>query len=69
LAEQIKGRANAIAGAEIVTEVRTWTAPGKVEQTTRPTAREPVVRATAEDPMEAFDGARRAWRKRRSTRP
>lgn len=70
LAGEIKSRANGLIGRAAVTEVRVWTGPGKI---TRASARRsgdpPPARPSREreaDPMEAFERARTAWRRRRS---
>ena len=68
LAGEIKGRANALAGAEIVREVRVWTGPGEVTRaTSRPGsgaqggADGPSRNDVPDDLPEAFERARRAW--------
>lgn len=76
LATEIRARANAMAGAEVVREVRVWTGPGEVVRAT-PTppaggqdrARGEVGAATAEDLAGAFERARQAWVRRRSQKP
>ena len=79
LVEEIKTRANEIAGSEVVREIRVWTGPGRVTQTTpRPaggvhsgsaegTQVDPP-EATPENLEKAFEKARRAWVRRRSDR-
>jgi hypothetical protein len=72
LAAEIVARANAIAGAETVREVRVWTGPGEVVRATStdgPGLQDGSEREVAKDLPEAFERARRAWAKRRSERP
>ena len=75
LAAEIRARANALTGAEVVREVRVWTGPGPVTRATgRATARaqdgsdgDPGTQPPADLP-EAFERARRAWARRGSQR-
>jgi predicted nucleic acid-binding Zn ribbon protein len=73
LADEIKRRANETVGRELVDEVRVWTGPGPIERRRHDPARAaPAAPAglTAEapaDPEEAFERARRAWLRRRSS--
>lgn len=76
LGDEIRTRANAIVGHELVREVRVWTGPGRVARRT------PGIEGVRVDPSkppedadarhqglaEAFEGARRAWAARRSDR-
>lgn len=83
LGGEIKARANALVGTEVVREVRVWTGPGAVSHATRPApaGRVDDVRGDApadrpgDDPpvgpgdvLSAFDRARAAWVRRRSKR-
>ena len=70
LGQEIKRAANQVAGVELVSEVRVWTAPGSIEgpnraapdlRPTHPTAPPEVGRA---DPETAFERARQAWERR-----
>jgi len=75
LATEIRTRANALAGADVVREVRVWTGPGRVAGATQEGSR-----ATQDgsdgttdiqpprDLPEALDRARRAWARRRTTK-
>jgi predicted nucleic acid-binding Zn ribbon protein len=71
LGTEIKTRANASRGAELVMEVRVWTSPGRAstagasEGGGRPSRR---VRTAPRDAFEALARARRAWATRRSGR-
>jgi hypothetical protein len=74
LREQVMAAANELLGSRIVTEVQVWTAPGPIRKR-RPTpsrsggdriSGEGPPRATTEEPQEAFERARAAWRRRRS---
>jgi predicted nucleic acid-binding Zn ribbon protein len=77
LAAEIKARANAITGSEIVTEVRVWTGPGEVARATPDPAQKPhdgsgtdaqeqPQEASPENLEKAFLRARGAWARRRS---
>jgi hypothetical protein len=73
LASEIKARANALSGTDVVRELRVWTGPGPVARTTVGTYPEPqdgVSHDLADDPPAdletAFDRARRAWARKRS---
>lgn len=77
LAVEIKTRANALAGAEVVREVRVWTGPGAVARTTPGPGRrtqdgvgsgppEHLLEASPENLEKAFERARRAWVRKRS---
>jgi predicted nucleic acid-binding Zn ribbon protein len=67
LAADIRARANELIGNQSVIEVRVWTGPGAIKPLQRaaeqPEERE---RTPADDPAEAFERARNAWRKWRS---
>lgn len=68
LGDEIRQRANAISGRELVTDVRVWTGPGPLlpePDSTRPRPPDRTERAVPDDPLEAFDRARRAWLRRR----
>jgi hypothetical protein len=74
LAADIKTRANALIGRQSVLEVRVWTGPGRIRSGAKgsvedsgTTTGKPPRRPPAEDPLEAFERAREAWRRRRST--
>ena len=84
LADEIRARANDVAGAEIVREVRVWTGPGPVTSVTRrapeaslydhtPGASAGASRdgekGASEDVATAFHRARAAWAKRRAKGP
>jgi len=73
LAADIRTRANSLIGREAVVEVRVWTGPGRVGGTTKraataakTTPSAPDKRPPASDPLEAFERARAAWRRRHS---
>ncbi|MGH2779402.1 MAG: DUF721 domain-containing protein [Actinomycetota bacterium] len=70
LAGEIKSRANELAGRKAVTEVRVWTGPGDVVRAAPSEAMDhnenKRAGASPPDPMEAFERARTAWRRRRS---
>jgi predicted nucleic acid-binding Zn ribbon protein len=73
LAAEIRARANALAGAEVVREVRVWTGPGPVAGATQkgPSRSQdgsdgPSGIDAPADLPEAFARARRAWARRRS---
>lgn len=73
LTSEIRSRANAIAGADVVREVRIWTGPGEVVRTTvRPSkeAQDGPDAEAADDPPEdlptAFERAHEAWARRRA---
>jgi predicted nucleic acid-binding Zn ribbon protein len=79
LATEIKTRANAMTGSEVVREVRVWTGPGAVARATprpipeaqdglAPEASDPASGGSPEDLEKAFLRARRAWARRRSNR-
>ena len=75
LAAEIRARANALAGSDVVREVRVWTGPGKVtgatQEGSRATQDGPDGTADRQPPgdlPEAFERARRAWARRRATR-
>ena len=72
LATEIKDRANAAAGSDVVREVRVWTGPGAVARATpKPDQRtqdggrtgspQPAREASPENLEKAFERARRAW--------
>jgi len=73
LAADIKSRANALIGRQSVLEVRVWTGPGRIRT---PRKRDPKLSGAvgdkppsgppAEDPLEAFERAHQAWRRRHS---
>ncbi|HEX2196023.1 MAG TPA: DUF721 domain-containing protein [Actinomycetota bacterium] len=72
LADEIRGRANAVTGRSLVSEVRVWTgpAPARAESPpaaggAAPEAADAAGREPATDPAEALERARRAWAKRR----
>lgn len=73
LAADIKTRANSLIGREAVVQVRVWTGPGLLGGTTKSAAtadtttpEPPEKRPSATDPLEAFERARAAWRRRHS---
>ena len=79
LATEIKERANAMAGSDVVREVRVWTGPGAVARTTpKPDQRtedgtgsgapQPAQEASPENLEKAFERARRAWLRRTAGR-
>ncbi len=75
LATEILQRANDIAGREIVREVRVWTGPGLVRQTTRAASEEGLdgraddgARDDPKDLATALARARDAWLRRTSKR-
>ncbi|MGH2754999.1 MAG: DUF721 domain-containing protein [Actinomycetota bacterium] len=76
LGAEISRRANAIAGTPVVTEVRVWTGPGRIERPgSRPSGvpprddpgpdREPVGTGPQKEPLVALKRAREAWARRR----
>lgn len=72
LAAEIRSRANALAGSEIVREVRVWTGPGKVTTATprgssrsQDQGRERPPEDPPDDLPQALERARRAWARRR----
>lgn len=73
LADEIKGRANALLGREAVSQVRIWSGPSKKprEGSSRPpreTAGEdpvPTEKDVPADPLSALERAHRAWSSRR----
>ena len=72
LGGEIRSRANALAGRELVREVRVWTGPGEVVPATPEVSSRPqdeLARATGEgtssDVFTAFERARAAWARRR----
>ncbi|MEA2517103.1 MAG: hypothetical protein QOG16_941 [Actinomycetota bacterium] len=76
LGGEIKARANAMAGVEVVREVRVWTGPGEVVRATpkvplSPQDRPPETtdRDAPGDVFTAFERARAAWARRRSRNP
>ena len=76
LAAEIRSRANALAGSEIVREVRVWTGPGKVTGATSgasPASQDGGHDRGPEDPPadlpEALERARQAWARRRGHKP
>lgn len=76
LASEIVTRANAIAGADVVREVRIWTGPGEVVRATAggsPGGQNDPDPAAGSDPPEdlpeAFERARNAWARRGSKKP
>lgn len=73
LADEIKTRANRVAGRALVSEVRVWTSPEPIRTSrteppsTRPSDRDGGPGPDVEgDPDAALARAREAWRKRRS---
>ena len=67
LREEIRRRANAFLGDEVIDEVRVWTGPGRPRRQKDGLRREgarPDLRPVATHPAEAFERARRAWGKR-----
>jgi predicted nucleic acid-binding Zn ribbon protein len=66
---EIRRRANAYLGSDVIAEVRVWTGPGRPPAASAAPAptREPVKpeRARPTDPREAFARARAAWLERR----
>jgi len=71
LADEIKERANEIAGSPLVGEVRVWSGPGAIGRSERASrgAHEPAPgepRGQHEDPVEAFEAAHEAWARRRA---
>jgi predicted nucleic acid-binding Zn ribbon protein len=70
LAGEIKTRANDLVGRTAVTDVRVWTGPGRVVRPNPKVSQDHVnverVDEAATDPMEAFERAHTAWRRRRS---
>ena len=72
LVEEIRSRANAVTGRQLVTEVRVWTGPRPASRgsstgaadTAGGGAEEPAKERPA-DPAEALERARRAWARRR----
>jgi hypothetical protein len=76
---EIARRANAVAGAEVVTEVRVWTGPGAIRRAVLEEGRvsQPVDRGladetsevSADEPLAALGRARAAWVRRRSQGP
>ena len=70
LAGDIKSRANELVGRKAVTDVRVWTGPGDVVRAAPKEAMDNGEKeragASPPDPMEAFERARTAWRRRRS---
>ena len=70
LGQEIKRAANQVAGRELVSEVRVWTAPGSIDGPARvaPDLRRTEVRSTSErdqlDPETALERARKAWERR-----
>ena len=72
LAAEIRARANALAGADVVRDVRVWTGPGPVAGTTsgvasrsQDQARDGALEDLPADLPEALERARRAWTRRR----
>ncbi|CAN5560086.1 hypothetical protein BH24ACT26_BH24ACT26_00240 [soil metagenome] len=71
LREEIRRRANASMGMELIAEVRVWTGPGSVAS---PSEKRPAsstrqgLRAAPRDPIEALERARSAWARRMSSR-
>ena len=70
LGQEIKRAANQVAGRELVSEVRVWTAPGSIDG---PGPAAPDLRRTQErppseggqlDPETALERARKAWERR-----
>ncbi len=72
LADEIKERANRVAGADLVAEVRVWSGPGTVRRSSSGHAEAPGAARDQpsenrhEDPIEAFDAAHEAWARRRA---
>lgn len=68
LAEEIKTRANSVAGRQVVRDVRVWTGPEpfvpKVSPEGRRRGPDPQERPEREGPEEALIAAREAWAKR-----
>lgn len=68
LADEIRRRANEVAGAEVVTEVRLWVGPGEragAPDTGGAPAPAPAPRKRPDDPLEAVARARLSWLRRR----
>jgi predicted nucleic acid-binding Zn ribbon protein len=71
LADEIRRKANETVGRALVSEVRVWTGPGRIEPRARGRAAVPrPARGTPQDdvpddPGEALERARRAWLRRR----
>ncbi len=70
LADEIRRRANDLAGGALVAEVRVWTGPGRPPAAPAGKGRgeptKPPLREAPVDPAEALARARAAWEKRRS---
>ena len=73
LAAEIRARANAMAGAEVVREVRVWTGPGEVARATpgaparlQDDPDDSPAEVASDDLPAAFERARRAWARKRS---
>jgi predicted nucleic acid-binding Zn ribbon protein len=70
LAEDIRARINANAGAELVAKILVWTGPGKAAATptkdVRGSAGSDEIEDLPDSPMEAFQRAENAWKKTRS---
>ena len=70
LGQEIKRAANQVAGKELVSEVRVWTAPGTIAGPSTPAPDRRATHAPApsdggrSDPETAFERARKAWEKR-----
>jgi hypothetical protein len=70
LGQEIKRAANQVAGAELVSEVRVWTAPGSIDGAHRIPPRRHRTEAPAPsetgqlDPETALERARKAWERR-----
>lgn len=76
LAAEIRARANAIAGSEVVREVRVWTGPGEVVGATPGGVIQPQDvggdRPSKDPPADlpaALERARAAWARRRQKKP
>jgi predicted nucleic acid-binding Zn ribbon protein len=69
LGEEIKRRANAALGRDVVVDVRVWTGPGPLRARAPAAARTPSKTTPAgelpDDPADALERARRAWLRRR----
>ena len=70
LGQEIKRAANQVAGRELVSEVRVWTAPGSIDGAggagpdLRGTADRPLSEGGQLDPETALERARKAWERR-----
>lgn len=75
LADDIRERANGVAGRELVREVRIWTSPTPVKQRARrrekstPQEGAAAAKEPPADPISAFERARRAWLNKGAKKP